>query len=120
MMKMVRCETEREYEDLWRELNKAMMDEPFLPKKYVKDNVDMDWTKTPELQMVIAEKEQELEEDRKRKEAESRKGVTVKAISVKDFVLKKKCIFIYFSMVALSGQQSCPGHPPPYLKNTIS
>ena len=62
MMKMVRCETERDYEDLWRELNKAMMDEPFLPKKYIKDNVDMDWTKTPELQMVIAEKEQELEE----------------------------------------------------------
>jgi len=62
MMKMVRCEKEKEYEDLWRELNKAMMDEPFLPKKYVKDNPEMDWTKTPELQIVIAEKEQELEE----------------------------------------------------------
>ena len=60
MMKMVRCELEREYEDLWRELNKAMFDEPFLPDQYSNDNLDLDWTVTPELQIVMAEKDGEL------------------------------------------------------------
>ena len=59
---MVRCETERDYEDLWRELNQVILDEPFVPKKYMTDNIDMDWSITPELQIVIAEKENELEE----------------------------------------------------------
>lgn len=62
MMRMVRCETEPEYEELWRELNSAMMDEPFLPKKFISDDIEVDWSITPELQVVIAEKEQEMEE----------------------------------------------------------
>ena len=61
MFKMIRCETEREYEDLWRELNSALFSEPFLPKKYVTSKTtEMDWSITPELQMVIVEKEKEL------------------------------------------------------------
>lgn len=62
MMRMVRCETEAEYEELWRELNNAMMDEPFLPKKFISDDIEVDWSITPELQVVIAEKEHEMEE----------------------------------------------------------
>jgi len=62
MMRMVRCELEREYGDLWHELNKAMFDEPFLPKEHVNDNLDLDWTVTPELQIVMAEKDGEVAE----------------------------------------------------------
>ena len=59
MLKMVRCETEREYEELWKELNSAIVDEPFLPKKYVTP-MKMDWSITPELTLVIDEKEKEV------------------------------------------------------------
>ena len=31
MLKMVRCETETEYEILWEEYNKTLSNEPFLP-----------------------------------------------------------------------------------------
>eukprot|EP00111_Clytia_hemisphaerica_P004164 TCONS_00011911-protein len=62
MMRMVRCEHESEYEDLWRELNKALMDEPFLPKKYIANAMEMNWSITPELLMIIVEKENELVE----------------------------------------------------------
>ena len=34
MMRMVRCEEENEYENLWRLFNKAVVDAPFLPKKF--------------------------------------------------------------------------------------
>merc|ERR1712176_17958 len=34
MLKMVRVETEREYEELWKEYNKELVREPFLPAKY--------------------------------------------------------------------------------------
>ena len=46
---------------MWKELNKAIVDEPFLPKKYVTP-LKMDWTITPELLLVMNEKEEELEE----------------------------------------------------------
>lgn len=58
MMRMVRCETESEYEELWRDLNKAIVDAPFLPKKFV-EHIDIEWTMTPELAQLIEEKEGE-------------------------------------------------------------
>lgn len=62
MLRMVRCETEAEYETLWRELNRAVTDEPFLPKKFKTGEEDLSWTLTQELQMIIAEKDHHLEE----------------------------------------------------------
>ena len=62
MLRMVRCETEQMYDQLWLELNKAVMDEPFLPKKFKTGEEDLDWKVTYELQMLIAEKDHELEE----------------------------------------------------------
>lgn len=56
MMRMVRCEEEAEYEELWRDLNKAIVDAPFLPKRF-KTDIDIDWTMTPELNDLIDEKE---------------------------------------------------------------
>ena len=52
MMRMIRAEREREYEDLWKELNKALLDEPFLPKQYAKQEPEMCWSMTPELLLV--------------------------------------------------------------------
>ena len=55
MMKMVRCETEKEYEQLWKDYNKVLSDEPFLPKKFaVKE--DSVYSMTPELIEVIQKK----------------------------------------------------------------
>ena len=62
MLRMVRCETEQMYDQLWLELNKAVMDEPFLPNKFKTGEEDLNWTLSPELQIVIAEKDHELEE----------------------------------------------------------
>ena len=59
MLRMVRCETEREYEELWKEYNKAIIAEPFLPKKFVV-GCDMPYTMTPELVILIDEKEDEV------------------------------------------------------------
>lgn len=56
MLRMVRCEEELEYEELWRDLNKAIVDAPFLAKKFRTD-VDIEWTMTPELDKLINEKE---------------------------------------------------------------
>jgi len=61
MMKMVRCETEQAYEDLWKDLNKAILDEPFLPKKHVR-NVDMAWSITPELLIIMNQKDDEVKD----------------------------------------------------------
>ena len=56
MMKMVRCETEPEYEKLWEDYNKSLSNEPFLPQKFeVKD--DFDFSMTPELMMVLSDKD---------------------------------------------------------------
>ena len=34
MLRMIRCESDREYEELWKEYNKEILAEPFLPKRY--------------------------------------------------------------------------------------
>ena len=61
MLRMIRCETESEYEELWREYNKVIVSEPFVPKKFVVD-CDIPYTMTPELIIVIDEKEDEVAE----------------------------------------------------------
>ena len=61
MMKMVRCETEKEYEQLWKDYNKVLSDEPFLPKKFaVKE--DFVYSMTPELMEVIQKKDKIVHE----------------------------------------------------------
>ncbi|XP_066929061.1 uncharacterized protein [Clytia hemisphaerica] len=60
MMRMVRAETEREYEELWRELNKALVEEPSVSTSGKKNNQVMTWSITPELLLVIGEKEHEV------------------------------------------------------------
>ena len=55
MLRMVRCEEEREYEILWKELNKAIINEPFLPQKYT-PSVAHEWSMTPELKLVVNNK----------------------------------------------------------------
>ena len=60
-MKMVRCETEKEYEQLWKDYNKVLSDEPFLPKKFaVKE--DSVYSMTPELMEVIQKKDKIVHE----------------------------------------------------------
>ena len=61
MLKMVRVETEREYEELWRGYNKEMTSAPFLPHKYkVKDNAN--FAMTPEFASIVKQKENGVEE----------------------------------------------------------
>ena len=60
MLKMVRVESEREYEELWKEYNKELLGEPFLPAKYrVKE--DTNFTMTPEFTIIVKQKENEVE-----------------------------------------------------------
>ena len=61
MMKMIRCETDRKYESLWQQYNKLLMTEPFLPNKY-KVQVNSDFSMTPELAIIISQKEEAVEE----------------------------------------------------------
>ena len=55
MLKMVRVETERDYEELWKEYNKELLGEPFLPSKF-KVKEDTNFSMTPEFQIVVAQK----------------------------------------------------------------
>ena len=59
MLKMVRVETERNYEELWKEYNKELLGEPFLPSKY-KVKEDTEFSMSPEFLMVVARKESDL------------------------------------------------------------
>ena len=70
MTRMIRCESEREYEELWKEYNKALMGEPFLPKKLVV-NCTVDYTMTPELTHIIREKANELKKCERKMSAEN-------------------------------------------------
>ena len=59
MLKMVRVESERAYEELWKEYNKELLAEPFLPSKFkVKD--DTEFSMSPEFLMVVAKKEADV------------------------------------------------------------
>ena len=59
MMRMVRCESDKEYENLWTEYNKTILNEPFLPAKYVV-STDATFGISPELFSVIEKKEEEI------------------------------------------------------------
>ena len=61
MMRMVRCEEEREYEELWKLYNRATVEAPFVSKKFTQYDVDLDWTMTPELFLIIREKEKHID-----------------------------------------------------------
>ena len=61
MLRMIRCETDSEYEELWKEYNKVIMNEPFLPKKY-QVAVKQEYSMTPELMIIIYHKEDMVEE----------------------------------------------------------
>ena len=61
MLKMVRVETEREYEELWKAYNKELLGEPFLPAKY-KVKEDTNFTMTPEFTIIVKQKENEVED----------------------------------------------------------
>ena len=72
MIKMVRCEKEEEYEQLWRDYNKALSDEPFLPRKFaIKE--DFKYSMTPELMAVIRDKDK-IVHDAKNKANENLDG----------------------------------------------
>ena len=61
MLKMVRVETEREYEELWKEHNRELLGEPFLPSKF-RVKTETEFSMSPEFMMVIARKEAEVNE----------------------------------------------------------
>ena len=51
MVKMISCESEKDYEKYWADFNREIMDEPMMPKKFVK-SFKMRYTMTPELREV--------------------------------------------------------------------
>jgi hypothetical protein len=59
MLRMVRVETEREYEELWKEYNKEMLNEPFMPAKYKVEH-DTNFAMTPEFTLIVKQKENEV------------------------------------------------------------
>ena len=61
MLKMIRVETETEYEELWREYNKASLDEPFVPVNFVVQE-NARFTQSPEFVMLAKQKEAEVKE----------------------------------------------------------
>ena len=61
MLKLVRVETERDYEELWKEYNKELLGEPFLPSKF-KVKEDTNFSMTPEFQIVVAQKKADVED----------------------------------------------------------
>jgi len=70
---MVRCETDKEYENLWTEYNKNLLNEPFLPAKMVVKS-DIKYGISPELFRVIEKKEDEMEKMMKEGEQEMKEG----------------------------------------------
>ena len=61
MMRMVWCEKEEEYEQIWRDYNKALSDEPFLRKRFAVQE-DFNYSMTPELMEVIQKKDKIVHE----------------------------------------------------------
>ena len=84
MLKMVRVELERDYEELWKEYNKELLGEPFLPKKY-KVKADTNLTMTPEFQLVVRAKDGEVAAAEREGEGEvqgSEKGASREEVRV--------------------------------------
>ena len=61
MLRMIRCETEKEYEELWREFTKEVTSEPFLPNEY-KVGVRRRYSMTPEMMIIVDQKKDEVAE----------------------------------------------------------
>ena len=57
--RMIRCDTSREYEELWNEYNKALLAEPFVPKKFVVQS-EVPYSMSDELTILIAQKEEKV------------------------------------------------------------
>ena len=51
MVKMISCETEKDYEKHWADFNREIMDEPIMPEKFTK-KFRMKYIMTPELREV--------------------------------------------------------------------
>ena len=51
MVKMMICDTEKDYEKLWADFNREITDEPLVPRRFVK-NIKLNFTMTPELREV--------------------------------------------------------------------
>merc|ERR1712227_418864 len=60
MMQMIRCENDKDYEDLWKTYNKEILREPFLPKKFA-SKANTEYSMTPELMILIDKKEDMVE-----------------------------------------------------------
>lgn len=61
MLRMVRVESEREYEELWKEYNKELLQEPFLPEnQLVEENTF--FAMSPEFTLVVRAKLNEMVE----------------------------------------------------------
>jgi len=54
--RMIRCENSNEYEELWNEYNKALLSEPFVPKRFVVA-AEVPYFMSDELTILIAQKE---------------------------------------------------------------
>ena len=77
MFRMIRCEVEREYEELWKEYNKTIIQEPFVPKKFEVE-CKLEYTMTPELVIVIEAKKQEVNQVMDDDDVESVKSWSIK------------------------------------------
>ena len=51
MIQMISCETENEYEKLWSDFNREIMEEPLIPKRFAAE-IDVKFTMSPELRQV--------------------------------------------------------------------
>lgn len=51
-LRMVRCRTAHEYETLWKELNRVLLGERFLPKRFA-TTTKLNWQMSPELVLLL-------------------------------------------------------------------
>lgn len=63
MMRMVRCKSGNEFEQLWHDMNRCVFEEPRLKKRHIypvsKDSESIQWSMTQELNKVIDKKKEE-------------------------------------------------------------
>ena len=81
-LKMIRCETDEEYENLWVQYNKTLATEPFVPFK-IDDKIQP--SMTPELQQVIQrkkKKEERLEQRANTVHQEQKSNISSKGITM--------------------------------------
>ena len=63
MMRMVRCKSGNEFEQLWHDMNRCVFEEPRLKKRHIfpvtKESESIQWSMTQELNKVIEKKKEE-------------------------------------------------------------